>query len=75
MKTYSLDHVQDELIGKVGTPERDLFEYELQLELTGQEMPYPYQENHNTTGIEWAEEGDDLKNMFPKLYAKYHNII
>jgi len=44
-------------------------------ELTGQEMPYQYQENHNTTGNEWAEEGDDLKNMFPKLYAKYSNII
>jgi len=35
MKTYTLDQVQDELIGKVGTIERDLFEYELQLDFIG----------------------------------------
>lgn len=41
-------------------------------ELTGKEMPDPlFIENHETTGKEWAEEGDDLKTMFPKLYAKY----
>ncbi len=33
MKTHSLDQVQDELIGKIGTPERDRFEYELQMDL------------------------------------------
>jgi len=31
-------------------------------ELTGQEMPFPFQENHDTTGTEWAEKSDDLKN-------------
>lgn len=36
MKTYTLDHVQDELIGKRGTPERELFESELQIDLIGQ---------------------------------------
>ena len=35
MKTYTLDEIQDKLIGKTGTPERDLFEYELQLDLIG----------------------------------------
>jgi len=35
MKTYTLDQVQDKLIGQVGTPERDLFEYELQMDLIG----------------------------------------
>lgn len=44
-------------------------------ELTGQEMPYPFQENHNTTGNEWEEDGNDLKNLFPKLYAKYPDNI
>lgn len=44
-------------------------------ELTGQEMPYPFQENHDTTGNEWVEGGDDLKKMFPKLYAKYPDNI
>jgi len=44
-------------------------------ELTGQEMPYPYQEQQETTGNEWAEEGDDLKQMFPRLAAKYSDNI
>ena len=35
MKTYSLDQVQDKLIGKVGTANRDKFEYELQMDLIG----------------------------------------
>ncbi len=29
MKSYTLDQVQDKLIGKIGTHNRDLFEYEL----------------------------------------------
>jgi hypothetical protein len=33
MKIYTLDEVQDELIGKVGTHNRDKFEYELQMDL------------------------------------------
>ncbi len=35
MKTYTLTQVQDKLIGKKGTPERELFEYKLQLEIIG----------------------------------------
>lgn len=35
MKTYTLNEVQNQLIGKIGTPERDAFEYELQMELIG----------------------------------------
>ena len=35
MKKYTLNEVQDELIGKKGTPERDRFEYEIQRELIG----------------------------------------
>jgi transcriptional regulator with XRE-family HTH domain len=31
MKTYSLDEVTDNIIGKKGTPEREKFEYELQI--------------------------------------------
>ncbi len=32
MKIYTLNQVQDELIGKKGTPERELFESELQID-------------------------------------------
>ena len=35
MKTYTLDEVQDQLIGRKGTPERERFEYELQIEWIG----------------------------------------
>lgn len=41
-------------------------------ELTGQKMPYPFKEKQITTGEEWNENNDDLKNRFPMLYAKYH---
>lgn len=36
MKTHTLEEVQDHLIGKIGTPDRDKFEYELQIDLIGQ---------------------------------------
>ena len=48
MKTYTLDHVQDELIGKVGTAERDLFEYELQMDLIGKAIKQTRQERNLT---------------------------
>ena len=35
MKTYTLSQVQDKLIGKKGTPERELFEYKLQMDIIG----------------------------------------
>ena len=40
MTTYTLDEVQDKLIGSVGTPNRDRFEYELQMDLKGKAL-YP----------------------------------
>jgi len=48
MKAYTLDEVQDKLIGKVGTPERDLFEYELQMDLIGKAIRQTRQERNLT---------------------------
>ena len=48
MKTYTLDEVQDELIGKTGTPERDSFEYELQMELIGSAIKQTRKQRHLT---------------------------
>jgi len=48
MKTHTLDEVQDKLIGKVGTPERDLFEYELQMDLVGRAIKQTRQERQLT---------------------------
>jgi DNA-binding XRE family transcriptional regulator len=48
MKTYTLDEVQDRLIGKTGTPNRDRFEYELQMDLIGKAIKQTRQERQLT---------------------------
>jgi DNA-binding XRE family transcriptional regulator len=48
MKAYTLNLVQDKLIGKIGTPERDIFEYELQMDLIGKAIKQTRQERHLT---------------------------
>jgi len=48
MKTYSLNEVQDQLIGKVGTAERDIFEYELQMDLIGKAIKQTRQDRNLT---------------------------
>jgi HTH-type transcriptional regulator / antitoxin HipB len=48
MKTYSLEQVQDKLIGKVGTASRDKFEYELQMDLIGKAIKQTRQKRHLT---------------------------
>ena len=48
MKTYTFDQVKDELIGKVGTQERDHFEYELQMDLIGKAIKQTRQERNLT---------------------------
>lgn len=48
MTTYTLDEVQDKLIGKVGTPDRDKFEYELQMDLIGKAIKQTRQERQLT---------------------------
>ena len=48
MKTYTLDEVQDKLIGKIGTPDRDRFEYELQMDLIGKAIKQTRKERNLT---------------------------
>jgi HTH-type transcriptional regulator / antitoxin HipB len=48
MKTYTFDQVKDELIGKTGTAERDLFEYELQMDLVGKAIKQTRKERNLT---------------------------
>jgi DNA-binding XRE family transcriptional regulator len=48
MKAYTLDQVQDKLIGKIGTARRDIFEYELQMDLIGKAIKQTRQERHLT---------------------------
>jgi DNA-binding XRE family transcriptional regulator len=48
MKAYTLDEVQDKLIGKIGTPDRDIFEYELQMDLIGKAIKETRKERNLT---------------------------
>ena len=48
MKAHTLDQVQDKLIGKIGTPGRDIFEYVLQMDLIGKAIKQTRQERHLT---------------------------
>ncbi len=48
MKVYTLDQVQDKLIGKLGTTDRDVFEYELQMDLIGKAIKQTRQERKLT---------------------------
>lgn len=48
MKTYTLDQLQDKLIGKVGTANRDKFEYDLQMDLIGKAIKQTRQKRHLT---------------------------
>jgi DNA-binding XRE family transcriptional regulator len=48
MRTYTLEEVQDKLIGKIGTPDRDIFEYELQMDLIGKAIKQTRKERHLT---------------------------
>ena len=48
MKTYTLNEVQDKLLGKKGTVERDKFEYELQMDLMGKAIKQTRQERKLT---------------------------
>jgi DNA-binding XRE family transcriptional regulator len=48
MKSYTLEEVQDELIGKTGTPGRDKFEYDLQIDLMGHAIKQTRLERHLT---------------------------
>jgi len=48
MKTHTLEQVTDELVGIKGTPERDMFEYELQMDLIGKAIKQTRRERNLT---------------------------
>lgn len=48
MKTSTLAEMKDEFIGKVGTPERDEYEYELRMEVLGKMIKAARKERHLT---------------------------
>lgn len=48
MKIYSLEEITDKYIGKVGTRERDAFEYELRIDLLGEAIKQARQKRNLT---------------------------
>ena len=54
MKTYTFDEVKDQIIGVIGTPQRDEFEFELKFDLLGN-MVKSARKERNLTQNEFAE--------------------
>lgn len=48
IKTYSLSEMKDKYIGKVGTADRDEYEYELRMDILGKMIKRARQERHLT---------------------------
>jgi len=73
LKKYSLDEVKDKFIGKRGTQKRDLYEYELQMEVVGELIKKVRQERNMT-----QEELGDLigvqKAQISKLESNTTNV-
>ena len=48
LKTYSLEEMKDKYVGKIGTKERDEYEYELKMEVIGRMIKKARQERKLT---------------------------
>jgi HTH-type transcriptional regulator / antitoxin HipB len=68
MKTYSLEEVTDQYIGKRGTPKRELFEQELRLELLGDAIKRARKAKHLT-----QEQLGELVGVQKSQIAKIEN--
>ena len=68
MKTYSLEELTDQYIGKLGTPKRELFEQELRLELLGDAIKKARKAKHMT-----QEQLGELVGVQKSQIAKIEN--
>lgn len=73
IKHYSLDEVKDKFIGKVGTPKRDEYEFELKLELVG-EMIRIARKERNLTQEELGKLIGVQKAQISKLEKSARNV-
>jgi len=70
MKTVSLDDMIDKHVGKIGTPERDAFEYELSIDLIGHAIKQARKERNMT-----QEELGKLVGVQKAQISKIENSI
>lgn len=66
MKQYTLSEMEDRYIGKKGTPERDVYEHELRMELLGR-MIKATRKERNMTQKELGEIVGVTKSQISKL--------
>ena len=72
-KAYTLDQIKDEMIGKRGTPKRDEYEFELNLELLG-EMIRTTRLRRNLTQEQLGELVGVQKAQISKLEKNANNV-
>lgn len=70
LKTYSLEEITDKHIGKLGTPKRETFEYELRLDLLGEAIKQARKERHLT-----QEELGELVGVKKAQISKLENSL
>jgi HTH-type transcriptional regulator/antitoxin HipB len=70
MKTVSLEEMIDKHVGKLGTPERDAFEYELSIDLIGHAIKHARKERNLT-----QEELGKLVGVQKAQISKIENSI
>ena len=73
MKTYTLNHIKDEMIGKRGTAARDSYEFELNLELLG-EMIRVTRRQRNLTQEQLGRLVGVQKAQISKLEKNANNV-
>src|SRR5688572_26571493 len=73
LKTYTLDQIKDEMIGKQGTSKRDEYEFELNLELLG-EMIRATRLKRNLTQEQLGELVGVQKAQISKLEKSANNV-
>lgn len=73
LKTYTLDNIKDEMIGKRGTAKRDAYEFELKLELLG-EMIRVTRQQRNLTQKQLGELVGVQKSQISKLEKNANNV-
>ncbi len=73
IKTYTLNHIKDEMIGKRGTVARDSYEFELNLELLG-EMIRVTRRQRNLTQEQLGQLVGVQKAQISKLEKNANNV-
>ena len=73
MKTYTIDEIQDQVLGKKGTPKRDAFKLELQLDHVG-EMIKKTRKKRNLTQEQLGALIGVQKAQISKLESNASNV-